>query len=348
MSRVTKKCLMKKKKKTTKKKTAAPQKVAKKTARVPKEPPLTPAEMTKLRARAELRKLPMSYKVLSLSEMQQVQQWTAGDGGFQRPLSTKQVNGVTDFMLHSPTPVIPPVLLARVKGDQTGKRWCIDGQHRLKGAIQAEMCIPAVTIIVDSLEQARYLFLIYNSKMSKVSQKFIGLVSNNKVAVTTRALAADYDAFYEHVKRLGIGLDFGKTTKYWDEVVHDANIPEATLTKTRLILDLWTRDPRWTPEKFPKEKPGEVTRVVSRRIIASCKSAYCVPGVLQVVGAVVRDLGATSRKQITTIVEVAQDTMTFKTTAFRRDAGLNGMETWCKQIELLKANVAIRALQATV
>jgi len=224
----------------------------------------------------------------------------------------------------------------------------IDGQHRLKGAIQAGMCIPAVTITVDSLEQARYLFLIYNSKMSRVTKKFIGLVSNNDVAVTTRALAADYDAFYEHVKRLGIGLDFGKTTKYWDEVAHDATIPEATLTKMRLILDLWTKDRRWTPEKFPEEKPGEVTRVVSRRVISSCKSAYCVPGVLQVVGAVVRDLGATSRKQITTIVEVAQDTMDFKNIRFRREAGLNGMETWCKQIEILKSNVAMRALQATV
>ena len=327
------------KKKVTKKVTK------KRLTRKSKEPPvLSAAEMHKIRSAASKRKLPMSYKDLSVAEMKTVQQWTASEGGFQRQLSMKQVNEVTAFMLHSPTPMIPPVLLARLKSNRSLKRWCIDGQHRLKGAIQAEMGIPAVTITVDSLEQARYLFLIYNSKATKVSKNFIGMVSNNEVAVMTRELASEYETFYEHIKRLGIGLFGGKTTKYWDEVAHDAAIPAPFVKKMRTILNLWTSDRRWTPENFPEENPGEVTRCVARKVVVSCKSAYCVPGVLQVVGAVVRDLGATSTRQITTIVDVAKKTMRFKSPAFRRDAALNGMETWCSEIERLKSNVAKHTL----
>jgi hypothetical protein len=310
-------------------------------------PVLSEAAKRKLSSAATKRQLPMTYKDLNLTEMSKVQQWTAVEGGFQRQLSLKQVNEVTAFMLYSPTPVIPPILLAKIKGDRSLKRWCIDGQHRLKGALQAGMGIPAVIITVDSLEQARYLFLIYNSKASKVSKKFIGMVSNNEVATLTRALSDEYEAYYEHIKRLGIGLLGGKTTKYWDEVAHDASVPAPYVKQMRTILDLWTSDRRWTPEKFPEERPGEVTRCIARKIVNSCKSAYCVPGVLQVVGAVVRDLGATTTKQITTIVDVAKSTMRFKSVPFRRNAGLNGMETWCDEIERLKTNVAKHTLSTS-
>lgn len=308
---------------------------------------LSAAKMIKLRTAAQKRKLPMTYKVLTIAEMVKVQQWTSVEGGFQRQLCLRQVNDLTAFLLHSPSPVLPPVVLARLKDDQSTKRWCIDGQHRLKGAIQAGMGIPAVTITVDNLEQARYLFLVYNSKASKVSKKFIGLVSHNRVAKLTRELAAEYQTFYEHIKRLGIGLLGGKTTKYWDEVAHDACIPGDFIMRMRTILDLWTSDPRWRPERFPDEKPGEVTRCVARKIVTDCKSAYCVPGVLQVVGAAVRDLNAVTVPQIKTIVHVAQTTIRFKSPTFRRDASLNGMETWCTAIDKLKSNVAKHALATT-
>ena len=334
-------------KKVTKKKATKKKVTKKRLTRYTKkeESNLSSTEMAKLRKAATKRTLPMFYKDLSLAEMMKVQQWTAVEGGFQRQLSLKQVNEVTSFMLYSPTPVIPPILLARLNGTSDGCRWCIDGQHRLKGAIQAGLGIPAVTITVASLDEARYLFLIYNSKASKVSKKFIGMVSNNEVASLTRQLASDYSTFYEHIKRLGIGLLGGKTTKFWDEVAHDAAIPEPFIKQMKMILNLWTQDRRWIPAKFPEEHPGEVTRCVARKIVSETNSAYCVPGVLQVVGAVVRDLGATSTRQITTIVEVAKQTMRFKGKTFRRDAALNGMETWCDEIDRLKANVAKHALR---
>ena len=321
--------------------------VAKKGRKKKKESTLSPAELSNLRKAAIKRQLPRDYKDLTLDEMLEVQQWTSVEGGFQRQLSMKQVNEVTAFMLYSPTPIVPPVLLARLKGERGLKRWCIDGQHRLKGAIQAGMSIPAVTVTVDSLEQARYLFLVYNSKATRVSQKFIGLVSNNDVASITRSLAAEYGTFYEHIKRLGIGLLGGKTTKYWDEVAHDAAIPDTFLAQMRAILNLWTSDKRWTPAKFPAEKPGEVTRCVARNVVESCKSAYCAPGMLQVVGAVVRDLGATKPSQVKTIVAVAQNSIRFKSQKLRREAGLNGMETWCMEIDKLKSSVAKHALSST-
>ena len=330
-----------KKKKVTKK---ATKKTTKKKKKRKGPQPLSASEMSKLRKAAIKRQLPKAYKDLTLAEMNQVQQWTSTEGGFQRQLSNKQVNEVAAFMLYSPTPVVPPILLARLKGERGLKRWCIDGQHRLKGALQAGLSIPAVTITVKSLEQARYLFLIYNSKATKVSKKFIGLVSNNEVAKLTRDLASEYSTFYEHIKRLGIGLLGGKTTKYWDEVAHDAVIPETFVTQMRTILTMWTTDKRWTPGKFPDEKKGEVTRCISKRVVASCKSAYCVPGMLQVVGAVVRDLGATTPRQVRTIVRVAQKSIRFKSPTLRRDAGLNGMETWCIEIDKLKSSVAKHAL----
>jgi len=336
-------------KKKTKTKKRVTKKVTKKflIRRKGSAPVLSEAAKHKLRNEAIRRQLPMVYKDLSLDEMSKVQQWTAMEGGFQRQLSAKQVDEVTAFMLYSPTPVIPPILLAKINGDRSLRRWCIDGQHRLKGAIQASIGIPAVVITVESLEQARYLFLIYNSKASKVSKKFIGMVSNNEVASLTRELSNEYETYYEHIKRLGVGLLGGKTTKYWDEVAHDAAIPAPFIKQMRTVLGLWTSDRRWTPDRFPEERPGEVTRCIARKIVGSCKSAYCVPGVLQVIGAVIRDLGASTTAQITTIVDVAKTTMRFKSTAFRRDAGLNGMETWCSEIERLKANVAKHALLAS-
>ena len=324
--------------------TKAPKAKTKAKTKKKKPEPISPAELKRLGRESKKRRLPMSYKTLTLAEMKEVEQWTAAEGGFQRQLSTKQVNEVTQFLLHSPTPVLPPILLAKLKGSTSRRRWCIDGQHRLRGAVQANVSITAVVITVNDLEQARYLFLMYNSKARKVSKKFIGMVSNNNVAAITRALADEYGAFYEHIKRLGIGLNAGTTTRYWDEVAHDAAIPDGDLKKMRLILNLWTKDPRWNPSSFPEEKPGEVTRCISRKIVDSNRNAYCIPGVLQVVGAVVRDLKATSNRQIKTIVTVAQNDLQFKRKKFRDEAGRNGMDFWCKLVDELKTKVAVHAL----
>jgi len=304
---------------------------------------LTSEELKKISAAALKRRPDSASCELSVDEMKKIRQWTAKEGGFQRDLSTSQVNGVTAFLLYSPVPVLAPIVLAKVKGDRTSKRWCIDGQHRLQGSIQAEMPIAAVTITVDSLEDARYLFLVYNSKSRRVSQRFIGRVSNNAVAVETRLMAKSFGAFYEHIKRLGVGLHGGLTTKYWDEVAHDTKIPQDRLNQMHLIMDIWTDDPRWVPDEFPEEQPGEVTRCVPRKIVESTKSAYCVPGVLQAVGAVVRALDCTTNDQIRTVVEVAQD-LPFKRKSFRELAGRNGMDFWCDLVADLQKRVAKHAL----
>ena len=301
---------------------------------------LAESDRAQLRRRAAARRPAMEYSTLNLAEMQSIQQWTATEDGFQRALSASQVKGVADFLLRSPVPIMPPLILAKLRGDRTGTRWCIDGQHRLKGGVISGVPLTAVTIAVEDLEEARYLFMVYNSKASKISKKFIGLISRNDVANTTRELATDYNAFYEHVKRLGTGLLGGTTTKYWDEVAHDGSIPAKDVQRMRWVLDLWTADTRWQPEKFPAERPGEVTRCAARHIVESTKSFYCVPGMLQVVGAVIRELGLQTQEQIQTVVTVAQGTTKFKSPSLRRLAARNGMDTWCDIVSSLKTEVA--------
>ena len=304
---------------------------------------LTEQDKARLRSLADNRRPRTEYAELSLSDMGEIQQWTADEDGFQRQLCLKQVKGVASFLLESPVPIMQPLILARLKNgtaSERKKRWCIDGQHRLKGGVIAGVALTAVTITLNNLEEARYLFMIYNSKATSISKKFIGLISRNDVANTTRELATDYNAFYEHVKRLGTGLLGGTTTKYWDEVAHDGSIPAEEVARMRLILDQWTGDSRWQPDKFPEERPGEVTRCVAKHIVESTKSFYCVPGMLQVVGAVIRELGLKTPRQIRTVVTVAQMTTKFKSSAVRKLAARNGMDTWCDLVSALKTEVA--------
>lgn len=327
--------------KKTKKKKVAKKRLTRKSSGVGS---LTERQKGALRKSSAQRKPQMVYDDLSIDEMEEVQQWTASEGGFQRKLSMKQVNGVASFLLRSPVPILPPVILAKIRGSRARKRWCIDGQHRLKGALLAGISISAVTISVHDLEEARYLFMVYNSKATKISNKFIGLISHNEVATETRQLANDYDAFYEHIKRLGTGLLGGTTTRYWDEVAHDGSIPANDIRRMRLVLDQWTSDKRWRPDKFPEEKAGEVTRCVAKNIVANTKSFYCVPGTLQVIGAVIRELNLQTKEQIETVVTVAQDTFKFKSPTWRQHTARNGMDTWCDLVNLLKSNVAKHAL----
>lgn len=280
---------------------------------------------------------------MSVSDLKKLGISKIVDGGYQRDLSEKSVSGLVTFMQANPD-LVPSILVAVIER----KLYIIDGQHRVEAAIRLGVPLWAELICMTKQDAARVFFLTANTKQRRVLTEVALAASNNPVAVTTRALATQFNSRRDHVKRLASGYVNGLTAKYFDIIDPNAQFPNDVKTVVIAVMEVWTASPNWRPETFPAESTGSPTRRIGGAIEEATESAYCIPAVLQAVGAVIKTLGLTAgdRKQIKSLVKLMVDDFQWGALRYRKALTGQGMGQVGQLYKELHAMVARHLVKA--
>ena len=265
------------------------------------------------------------------------------DGGYQRDLSEKSVTGLVGFMKANPD-LVPSILVAVING----KLYIIDGQHRVEASIRLNTPIWAELICMTEQDAARVFFLTANTKQRRVLTEVALAASNNPVAVTTRAMAAQFNSRRDHIKRMTSGYVNGLTAKFFDIIDPNAEFPADVKSIVTAVMEVWTSSPNWKPEAFPAESTGSPTRRIGGAIEEGTESAYCIPAVLQAVGAVVKTLGLTAAdlEQIKALTKLMSDDFQWDALRHRKALAGQGMGQVCLLYKELHAMIARHLVRA--
>jgi len=123
---------------------------------------------------------------------------------------------------------------------------CVDGGHRTKGHEQANVPLTCQILQIDSLEEARQLFLIHNTGMQQVRTVDVLAASRTQVALSVKGLMQDYDGPFDvgrsQVHALIRGVFRYVPRAYVDP---DIRIGDADVKRAAAILEVLTCHPWW-------------------------------------------------------------------------------------------------------
>lgn len=292
---------------------------------------------------------PRTFHLFQPKQLEKVEYFRIEEGGFQRDLIQSKAAAIADYLLNDPVGEVPAIMLARVKQDKkSGRLWSVDGQHRTQGAVLAGVPIYVEIVEVETMDEARLMFLKNNSTATKMHRQVLLAASNTPVASKTKELAASYEARCDHIVRLVTGLTSGTTSSFYDITNPRVVIPKDVISLVKIVMDEWTNDDRWLPSAFPPEPKGTQQRSVARKIVNTTKSAYCVPGVLQSVGDVLRKLQLTAADKTTVkrVLKIMKDGINWKAPNVRQEAGRSGMDYFCRLSDSFRDKISSEAIRS--
>lgn len=171
--------------------------------------------------------------------------------GYQRDLIPSKIYEIIGYAL-ADFP-FPALLLARLAG--TKRMFYIDGHHRGLGLAWAGRSVPAVVVECDIDKLGRLLFIVHNSKATKVKQTHVLRISRNESARQVRSTMARYGMTHTQALRIFCGVLAGRAVHGVDLVNLRAKIDSRAVRLVHQILDVWTDSKMWLPMRASKPKP---------------------------------------------------------------------------------------------
>jgi hypothetical protein len=217
-----------------------------------------------------------------LEEKVESLRWAEDEDGFQRNLSEIRVAEI-ESELRDGNGKFPPIMI----GEMPGGRWIeIDGQHRRAGHLAARLPCHAWIVQVESIEEARQLYLLYNGKERPIVFQDRYEASRNPLRMKMKAWEAAYDAETKQVAAVVRGLVGNKAMDFVDPK-HD--LEPAMVKRAELVLKTWSSDSRWMTDKA---KP----------------SVYATPKVLTALGKISKDYSLSNLRKALRICQANKKT----------------------------------------
>lgn len=161
--------------------------------------------------------------------------------GFQREINTNQVAKIENLIRDGFTK-FPPIALAKLPGGRVVE---IDGQHRRAAHMNTGIGCFCMVYQVESLEEARQMYLVWNGRARKPTSYEAFMASRNRVAMKVKSLQETYGLTFGQAA----GVVRGLIGSLMDFVAEDADISKDMMARANAILTVWTKDARWGREK---------------------------------------------------------------------------------------------------
>lgn len=158
----------------------------------------------------------------------------AREGGFQRKLDQKRIPEMARVL--GGGAFCPPITVAIVGG----KKWVIDGQHRLAAWHAKQFPLKAHVQRMEA-DEAMQAFILLNREQKKIGLGHILNVSTDEYAVRVRRLAADCKVTNGHIHNLMMGVTDKKDPLKAEVLDEHWNLAAKVMTT-------WMRNRRWGNE----------------------------------------------------------------------------------------------------
>lgn len=206
--------------------------------------------------------------------------WEDDEDGYQRPLNNVRVAEIEN-QLRKHNGKFMPLGLGELPD---GTLIEIDGQHRRCGHIAAGVPCPAWIFQVESVEEARHLYLLWNGRQRPTSFKDRYEASRNPLQKRMKSWERKYNATTQQVAAVARGLIGSKGL---DFINPKQGVPGAMVKRAEKVLRYWSSDTRWRVPKKGKKRSGSV---------------FAHPKVLRAVATVSKDFDLDSVEDVLEII----------------------------------------------
>jgi hypothetical protein len=211
--------------------------------------------------------------------------WEDDEDGYQRPLNAVRVAEI-EIQLRKHNGKFMPLGLGELPD---GTLLEIDGQHRRHGHIAAGLPCPVWIFQVESVEEARQLYLLWNGRQRATSFKDRYEASRNPLQKRMKGWERKYDATTQQVAAVARGLIGDKGL---DFINPKQTVPGVMVKRAEKILRYWSSDTRWSGQKKKDSKKGKKKN----------GSVFAHPKILRALATVSKDFDVRSIEDVLEII----------------------------------------------